>query len=181
MAKMDKKWVILCSTAVAAVYSAGFITTEAQATKVDSHYHAQISNQAIGNGSNVVSLNNNQAKRNNSSVVSSNNNQTKIDKSSIVLPKSKQTKRLYKDGTFTGMGGNRRGSIEVAVTIKNDKITDVEISNFDMHYSERDVVGLPNEVIQNQSSQIRNVSGATYSTEAFQDAVQEAISQARNA
>ncbi len=31
MKKKDKKWVILCSTAVAAVYAAGYITTESQA------------------------------------------------------------------------------------------------------------------------------------------------------
>jgi uncharacterized protein with FMN-binding domain len=49
-----------------------------------------------------------------------------------------------------------------------------------MHYSERDVVGLPNEVLQNQSPRVTNVSGATYSTQAFEDAVQEAISQAQN-
>jgi uncharacterized protein with FMN-binding domain len=36
-------------------------------------------------------------------------------------------------------------------------------------------------VLQKQSAQVRNVSGATYSTEAFKDAVQNALSQARNA
>ncbi|MCM2535434.1 FMN-binding protein [Neobacillus pocheonensis] len=165
MAKMDKKWVILCSTAVAAVYSAGFFSTEAQATKVDLQQQAPISIQAKANQSGVSSSNNKQAKVAQSSVTSSNTN---------------QTKRLYKDGTFTGMGENRRGSIQVAVTLKNDKITDVEISDFAMHYSENDVVGLPNEVLQKQSAQVTNVSGATYSTQAFEDAVQEALSQAQN-
>ncbi|MDQ0202191.1 FMN-binding protein [Neobacillus ginsengisoli] len=164
MAKMDKKWVLLCSTAVAAVYSAGFFSTEAQATKVESQQHAQMSIQTRLNKSSVISSNKNQATKSN--VAASNNT---------------QTKQLYKDGTYTGMGENRRGSIEVAVTIKNDKITDVEISNFAMHYSERDVVGLPDEVLQKQSAQVTNVSGATYSTQAFEDAVQEALSQAQNA
>ena len=76
---------------------------------------------------------------------------------------------------------NRRGSIEVAVTIKSDKISDVEISNWGMHYSESDIEGLPGEVLQNQSVQVRNVSGATYSTQAFKDAVQNAITKAENA
>jgi uncharacterized protein with FMN-binding domain len=93
---------------------------------------------------------------------------------------STQTKSLYKEGTFTGTGSNRRGSIQVAVTIKADKITDVEISNFAMHYSESDVVGLPDEVLQKQSAQVDNVSGATYSTQAFTDAIQEALFQAQN-
>jgi uncharacterized protein with FMN-binding domain len=68
----------------------------------------------------------------------------------------------------------------VAVTIKADKIMDVEISNFAMHYSESDVVGLPDEVLQKQSAQVDNVSGATYSTQAFENAVQEALFQAQN-
>nr|AYQ75396.1 FMN-binding protein [Cohnella candidum] len=77
------------------------------------------------------------------------------------------------------MGSNRRGSIQVTVTIKSDKITDVEISNFAMHYSISDVVGLPDEVLQYQSSQVDNVSGATYSVRAFEDAVQDALDQAK--
>ncbi|HEY2422344.1 MAG TPA: FMN-binding protein [Neobacillus sp.] len=50
-----------------------------------------------------------------------------------------------------------------------------------MHYTESDVVGLPDEVLQKQSAQVMNVSGATYSTQAFQDAVQGALDQAKNA
>lgn len=147
---MDKKWIILCSTAIAAVYTAGFVTTESQA-------NINQPNQHVGNS---------------------------FQTSSSTLNYSTgsiQTNSLYKDGIFTGTGMNRRGSIEVQVTIHNDKITDVEISDFAMHYSESDVVGLPDEVLQNQSAQVQNVSGATYSTEAFQDAIQDALDQAQNA
>lgn len=149
---MDKKWVILCSTAIAAVYSAGFVTTESQATinqpiqQVEHNFQANSSTFNRSTGSSLQTTNS-----------------------------------LYKDGTFTGTGMNRRGSIDVQVTIKNDKITDVEISHFAMHYSESDVVGLPDEVLQNQSAQVQNVSGATYSTEAFQDAIQVALEQAQSA
>ncbi|MNU01873.1 FMN-binding domain protein [compost metagenome] len=66
------------------------------------------------------------------------------------------------------------------MSIINDKITDVEISHFAMHYSKNDVVGLPQEVIHKQSAQVQNVSGATYSTQAFQDAIEDALTQARN-
>ncbi|MBW7452724.1 FMN-binding protein [Paenibacillus sepulcri] len=142
MAKMNKKWVVLCSTAVAAVYAAGYLTTETQASMLQPSQYVQ---------------------------VQSNDGQTN----------SSQTYSVYKDGIYTGMGENRRGSIQVAVTMKNDKITDVEISHFAMHYSESDVVGLPEEVLQKQSAQVDNVSGATYSTQAFQDAIQDALSQAQ--
>jgi uncharacterized protein with FMN-binding domain len=151
MAKMNRKWVVLCSTAIAAVYAAGYFTTETQASIQRSPQQTQ--------------LNSSLTKRQLNDIPASNS----------------QTKSLYKDGTYTGMGSNRRGSIEAAVTVKNDKITDVEISHFAMHYSESDVVGLPEEVLQKQNAQVENVSGATYSTQAFEDAVRDALSQAQNA
>ncbi|MCM2535325.1 FMN-binding protein [Neobacillus pocheonensis] len=49
-----------------------------------------------------------------------------------------------------------------------------------MHYSESDVAGLPGEVLQRQIANVDNVSGATYSTQAFADAVQDALNQAQN-
>lgn len=140
MAKMDKKWVMLCTTAIGVIYSAGYITTETQATLSQPQQQIQTDTHAV----------------------------------------SSQVKSQYKNGTFEGSGSNRRGSIGVKVTLTNDKITDVEISHFAMHYSEKDVVGLPEEVIQKQSAQVQNVSGATYSTQAFQDAIQDALTQARN-
>lgn len=150
---MDKKWVILCSTAVAAVYATGYFSTETQANKVAIPQTAQVSIHKS------VNLKNNAA----------------------ATTKVSQPAKVYKDGTFTGTGWNRRGQIEVAVTLKNDKITDVQISNWGMHYSERDVQGLPSEVMQKQNTQVNNVSGATYSTQAFTDAVQDALNQAHQA
>jgi uncharacterized protein with FMN-binding domain len=147
MAKMNKKWVVLCSTAVAAVYAAGYFSTETQASIQQPPLYSEV--QPNGGQTNSGQTNNN------------------------------QIYSIYKDGTYTGMGSNRRGSIQVAVTIKNDKITDVEVSDFAMHYSDRDIVGMPEEVLQNQSAQVMNVSGATYSTQAFEDAVQDALSQAQ--
>ncbi|MDQ0494618.1 MULTISPECIES: FMN-binding protein [Paenibacillus] len=159
MAQMNKKWVVLCSTAITAVYAAGYFTTETEAAVQTLPQHTQASIQT-----NDISGNNDP----------SNTPSTYTDNSNV------PTQNIYKDGTYTGMGNNRRGSIEVSVTIKNDKITDVEISHFAMHYSESDVAGLPTEVVQNQSAEVMNVSGATYSTQAFQDAVQDALSSAQN-
>jgi uncharacterized protein with FMN-binding domain len=198
MAKMDKKWVILCSTAVAAVYSAGLFSTEVQANKMDAQYNTQVSMQVKGNQPSAIHTQlNTQAKVNHTSAIHTQlstqakvnhksaihthtSTQAKVNHTNVVLPKNNQPKQIYKDGTYTGTGMNRRGSMEVAVTLKNDKITDVEISNWGMHYSENDVIGLPHEVLKNQSPRVRNVSGATYSTQAFEDAVQEAILQAHN-
>ncbi|MDQ6595738.1 FMN-binding protein [Bacillus salipaludis] len=155
MKKMDKKWVVLCSTAVAAAYAAGFVTTETQASIDQPLHHIAANVQARH-----ITINHSNEK--------------------VGEQKNKQNKRIYKDGTFTGTGMNRRGFIDVALTIKNDKIATVEISHFAMHYSESDIVGLPDEVVQKQSAQVNNVSGATYSTQAFEDAVMDALSQAHN-
>lgn len=140
MAKMDKKWVVLCTTAIGVMYSAGYLTTATQTS-------LQVPQQQIQTNTHSV---------------------------------SSQAKSQYMNGTFDGSGSNRRGSIGVKVSITNDKITDVEISHFAMHYSKNDVIGLPQEVIQKQSAQVQNVSGATYSTQAFQDAIEDALAKARN-
>jgi len=140
VANMSKKWIVICSTAIGAIYAADYSATDTQAMMQQSPQHVQVIQQAV----------------------------------------SSPNSQIYKDGTYQGTGSNRRGSIQVAVTIKNDKITDVEIVGFGMHYSESDVVGLPQEVVQDQSAQVNNVSGATYSSQAFEDAVQDALSQAQN-
>lgn len=132
MARLDKKWIVLCSAALGVLYTGGYLATESQASIVTSSSTGAV-RVAVGQ---------------------------------------------YADGTYTGSGSNRRGYIQVAVQVKSGKIVDVEITDFGMHYSEDDVVGLPQEVIQNQSPSVQNVSGATYSTEAFQAAVQDALSQA---
>ena len=165
MKKADKKWIMLCSTAVAAVYAAGYFTTEPQAAAGQQPVQ-HIVQQAQSNTSQSANI----------SIQGKSSNQAQ----SVTVAQA-QPKRMYKEGTFTGEGMNRRGYIDVKVSIKNDKITDVQISNFGMSYPESDVVGLPNEVIQKQSAQVDNVSGATYSTAAFSDAIQQALDQAKNA
>jgi uncharacterized protein with FMN-binding domain len=215
LANMKKKWVALCSTAIGAIYAAGYFATETQATIQQPQQLAQANVQADSSQSQQQAQVNTptgssqpeqQAQVNTpttssqpqqlaqvSTPTASSQPQQKApvstptassqpqQKAPVSTPTaSSQPKSLYKDGIYKGTGSNRRGSIQVAVTIKSDKITDVEISHFAMHYSERDVVGLPSEVLQKQSAQVQNVSGATYSTQAFEDAVQEALSQAHN-
>lgn len=194
MAKMDTKWVVLCSTAVAVVYASGFMTTEGQATTVQPPIHqvattqptSQPSRHQTRDGqsnhvqvSNHPSINTQQAGTTHNS--SSTQKPASTHQASTTHTATKTVRSKYKDGTYQGVGMNRRGAIQVAVTIKNDKITDVEVSDYEMHYSESDIAGLPQEVLQRQSAEVDNVSGATYSSMAFHDAVQEAISKALNA
>lgn len=171
MSKMDKKWVVLCSSAVAAIYASGYFTTESQAAALN-----QTPKQALVQNKSSEAKSHQQS--NSSNVQSSSSNPTSSSQSQS---NSSQSKSLYKDGTYKGTGMNRRGYIEVTVAIKGGKINNVDISQFDMHYSESDIDGLPQQVVQIQSAQVQNVSGATYSTMAFEDAVQQALQQAQNA
>ena len=88
----------------------------------------------------------------------------------------------YTDGTYTGTGtGFRGGTTEIAVTIKDNKITNVEtVSNQDTpRFYERVESGIISEIISAQSTSVDTVSGATYSCEGIITAVQDALSQAK--
>lgn len=171
MPKINKKWIALCTAAIGAIYAVEYMTTDPQSFVPEltgqTSVQADIPKLASPSSSPVPDY----------TAPSSPSKSPRASSS----PSESTAKKTYKDGTYIGMGNNRRGFIEVSVTISNDRITDVEISNFGMHYSESDVVGLPAEVLRKQSATVDNVSGATYSTDAFRDAVNEALSQAKNA
>jgi uncharacterized protein with FMN-binding domain len=85
----------------------------------------------------------------------------------------------YKDGTYTGSGTSRRGGVDVQLTIQDSRITNVTITRVTTQYPVSRIASLPAEVIARQSAQVDRISGATYSVQAFQQAVQQALSSAR--
>jgi uncharacterized protein with FMN-binding domain len=84
-----------------------------------------------------------------------------------------------RDGTYTGVGNSRRGGIQAAVTVKAGRITNVAITGASTQYPVAWISALPGEVVADQSAQVDLVSGATYSSLAFQGAVQQALAQAQ--
>lgn len=90
-----------------------------------------------------------------------------------------QTQGQYKDGTFTGQGTSRRGDVWVSVQVQGGQITNVSITRSTLQYPLRDIANLPSEVVQRQSAQVDIVSRATYSSMAFRGAVTQALSSAR--
>jgi len=84
----------------------------------------------------------------------------------------------YKDGTYTGEGNSRRGGFDVAVTVAGGRITNVQITKAFTEYPASRVSALPGQVVSRQSAKVDRVSGATYSTQAFQQAVSQALAQA---
>ncbi len=83
-----------------------------------------------------------------------------------------------KDGTFTGQGSSRRGDVWVSVEIQSGHIANVTITRSTLQYPLRDIAGLPSQVVQRQSAQVDIVSRATYSSQAFKQAVSQALSRA---
>jgi uncharacterized protein with FMN-binding domain len=89
------------------------------------------------------------------------------------------------DGTYTGESVRTRfGSVQVAVTIASGSITDVaavhltDADGRSVQISNRAAPILRDEVIASQSAKVSNVSGATYTTDAYLTSVQSALDQA---
>jgi uncharacterized protein with FMN-binding domain len=96
----------------------------------------------------------------------------------VATATSAATASAYRDGTFSGTGTSRRGNVSVAVTIQSGRIANVTIANITTQYPVSRIASLPAQVITRQSGQIDNISGATYSAQAFRTAVQAALSAA---
>jgi uncharacterized protein with FMN-binding domain len=84
----------------------------------------------------------------------------------------------YKDGTYSGYGSGRHGSIQVAVVIKSGKIASTSVTRCGTRYPCSAIADLPGEVISAQSTNVDTVSGATDSSDSFLEAVDQALQQA---
>ncbi len=85
---------------------------------------------------------------------------------------------VLKDGTYTGSGTSRHGGVNVSVVIKNGQIASAAITSVTTRYSQNVISGLPAEVVKAQSANVNMVSGATDSSSAYIQAVQQALSKA---
>jgi uncharacterized protein with FMN-binding domain len=89
------------------------------------------------------------------------------------------------DGTYTGDDVNTRfGSVQVQITVSGGQIADVaaiQLTDQDrrsIQISNRAAPVLRSEVLQSQSANVSNVSGATYTSDAYLQSLQSAIDQA---
>jgi uncharacterized protein with FMN-binding domain len=144
--KVPRRVVALSSSAIAAIYFAGFVVTRAAdagiasaATPVPTSASATTSNASVASAPAVTA---------------------------------------FRDGTYSGTGTSRRGDVTVAVTVSGGRVTNVSISRLTTEYPASRIAALPSQVVSRQSAQVDNVSGATYSAQAFRLAVQAALSQA---
>lgn len=89
------------------------------------------------------------------------------------------------DGTYTGQSvGTRFGDVQVQVTVSGGSIADVtalHLTDSDgrsVQISNRAAPILKQEVLASQSANVANVSGATYTSQAYLSSLQSALDQA---
>ena len=91
----------------------------------------------------------------------------------------------YKDGTYTGQVADAYyGNVQVSVTISGGKITGVKFLQYPNSHSVSVIINqqampyLRQETIKAQSANVQIISGATFTSEAFQQSLQSALSKA---
>jgi uncharacterized protein with FMN-binding domain len=85
---------------------------------------------------------------------------------------------VYRDGTYVAIGTSRHGPIEARVVVKDGRITSASVSRCGTRYPCSDVNPLVKQVLSRQSAPVDYVSGATDSSQAYTEAVKNALAQA---
>jgi uncharacterized protein with FMN-binding domain len=171
MAIIGKKLIALCSTAIGIVYAAGYVVTEPQSLQA-MHPTESVMASATSSSEQVRPIDRPQRHTSSNS-----NSSPKPSTPTAVQPSGTNAK--YKDGSYTGSGTNRFGTVEVAVTIQKGSIANVEITRSATRYPVTYIESLPQQVIDKQSANIDTVSRATNSSKDFIEAVQQALSKAQ--
>lgn len=87
----------------------------------------------------------------------------------------------YKDGTFTGEATGYRAGLKVSIKIKNNQLISVEVTEHNevnQRFYSRPIQIVPQEIIDEQSTQVDTVSGATFTSIGIINAVNDALSKA---
>jgi uncharacterized protein with FMN-binding domain len=114
------------------------------------------------------------------------NNQNSISSTGSSSSQTTQASSTsYKDGTFNGSTDTAYGPVNIAVVINGGKITDVKFLQMpSSHDYSRQVTAyaepyLKQTTLQNQSANIDFVSGATSTSNGFEQSLQMALDQAK--
>ena len=82
------------------------------------------------------------------------------------------------DGTFHAVGLNLTGTINVDVTIENQRIVDVSVMEKLKTYAS-EIKQICESIVEKQTAEVDGVSGATYLSDGIKDAVRDALAQSR--
>ncbi len=91
-------------------------------------------------------------------------------------------KRIFmlKTGTYSAQARGMAGFVGVKLTIKDNKITDVDLdlSTETLKYGQRAEKQLKAEILDKQGADIDVVTGATFTSNGVKEAVKEALKKA---
>lgn len=116
---------------------------------------------------------------------------TNVGSTSIQTPSSQTTTApsntgLYADGTYTGSAANAYyGTVQVEATVQNGKLTNVQFLQYPSDRSTSRMINgqampqLISEAIAAQGSNVNIVSGASDTSQAFQQSLHAALVQAQ--
>lgn len=81
------------------------------------------------------------------------------------------------DGVYTGIGTGFRGKMTVEVNVKNQQITEIQVTetNDDAKWFNRAYSTIVSSIIRNQTAEVDTVSGATYSSMGIKEGVANAL------
>lgn len=85
------------------------------------------------------------------------------------------------DGTYEGIGTGLKGNIKVSVEILNSKIYSITLleSSETKEYMDKAINGLKDKIIERNSTNIDTVAGATYASNGYLEAIQNALRKAK--
>lgn len=83
----------------------------------------------------------------------------------------------YIDGVYTGVGAGFRGDTQVQVTVEHGYITDITVLSYedDPEFFQEAQSSILSQILSEQSVDVQNVSGATFSSNSIIDAVANAL------
>ena len=85
----------------------------------------------------------------------------------------------YKDGSYTGNGNSRHGGMQVTAVIKDGKITSANVTSCSTRYPCSDVDPLISASVSKQTVPVNHVSGSTDSSQAYKQALTNALKRAK--
>ncbi len=94
------------------------------------------------------------------------------------VPTTAPAATRYRDGRYVGLGRSRHGNIQATVVIQGGKIVSAEITGCMTRYPCSRIASLPEQVVSQQSTDVDVVSGASDSSDAYLEAVSNALAQA---
>ena len=103
------------------------------------------------------------------------------DLSDVGLTEVKVSDAVYKDGSYAGVGKGRNGDINVTVTVKDSKISEVKIDSHQETAGIADpaIEKIPEIIVKANGTEIDAVSGATMTSQGILSAVNNALESAK--